>query len=664
MDCEAVDAGFAAMLHDNAGAGQALDAAWKAAAGDDATRWLLSAAALLGHGADFADFRGLQSWVHRFAAGEQAAPALQRDIDRLRIDGARVQLPSLTHDVALDAPGAREAAARLFEALRAGLWPAGDEQLMLAKALYDYHGLNDDEQRCERVALLVAESAGRAPAPAHSPPWRLRWMLLLEYCLDYWGQPAAALELRRQARELVEAHSAPALAWGLAVSEMRVALRDNDSTAQDRLYATMDRLRLQVRPGLALRGLFWQATVLMRRMQHGAALDKLDLVLSLCDDVEVPLRDRGLYLEMRAYALAGLQRWDEAEAQLQQLAAHQTGGQAAMAQTIAMALRAARAWTQHDPHARALALQAIRMAAAQKWQRLLLNFPAWAAWLAQTGLDAEVETEFVSGMVRARRLVPPDRHRSAWPWRLRVRALGPLRLERDGLPLGTTGKAQRKPLELLALLTAQGGQPLSADTAMDELWPSLEAEAPRASLDMALSRLRKLLDLPDAVRWVDGHLVLDAQIVWTDVAAFEARCARAEAADAGGAGAEEARAAAAEAIALYEAPLLGAQTLGGLVLAQRQRLAQRHLHLVQRQAQAWLDAGQWQAAAQLIERVLPLHPHAEPLYRGLMAAQLQGGETALALQTYAACEAALQRMPGVAPSASTRALADLARQPR
>ena len=169
MDCEAVDAGFAAMLQDNAGARVGLQAAWEAAAGDEATRWLLSAAALLGHGADFADFRGLQAWIDRFAAGEQAEPALERAIDRLRIDAARVQRPSLTHDHAIDAPVARQAAARLFDALRDGQWPTGDEQLMLAKALYDYHGLDDDEQRCERVATLVAECAGRAPQVTPSP---------------------------------------------------------------------------------------------------------------------------------------------------------------------------------------------------------------------------------------------------------------------------------------------------------------------------------------------------------------------------------------------------------------------------------------------------------------------------------------------------------------
>lgn len=151
---------------------------------------------------------------------------------------------------------------------------------------------------------------------------------------------------------------------------------------------------------------------------------------------------------------------------------------------------------------------------------------------------------------------------------------------------------------------------------MDELWPSLEAEAPRASLDMALSRLRKLLELPDAVRWVDGQLLLEAPWVWTDVAALEARC---EAAEAVGA---QAGSALAKALALYTAPLLGTQALTGMAQDQR-RLAQRHTRLVLRQCEARLAQGRWAGAEQLFERGMQFDPLAESLYRGLMAAQLQ-----------------------------------------
>ena len=77
-----------------------------------------------------------------------------------------------------------------------------------------------------------------------------------------------------------------------------------------------------------------------------------------------------------------------------------------------------------------------------------------------------------------------------------------------------------------------------------------------------------------------------------------------------------------------------------------------------------MDHGRWQPAVHLYERALPVHVQAEPLYRALMAAQLRGGETTLALQTFAACEAALQHALGVLPSAATQALAQVARQQR
>jgi hypothetical protein len=89
----------------------------------------------------------------------------------------------------------------------------------------------------------------------------------------------------------------------------------------------------------------------------------------------------------------------------------------------------ATAWRRRsgDPQASAGALQAVRLAAAQKWQRMLVNFPHWASQIAQAGLDAGVEVEFLTAMVRSRRLQRPDPHRADWPWRLRVWALGPSR---------------------------------------------------------------------------------------------------------------------------------------------------------------------------------------------------------------------------------------------
>lgn len=236
--------------------------------------------------------------------------------------------------------------------------------------------------------------------------------------------------------------------------------------------------------------------------------------------------------------------------------------------------------------------------------------------------------------------------------RLRVRAFGPLRIERDGQPLDGDGKAQRRPLALLALLVAHAGRPLDAASVMDELWPSLEANAPRASLDMALSRLRKLLGDPAAVVCTEGQIRLDPQRVWSDVAAFEALL---QAAEAGGERAPW------QALALYGDALLGTAPLGGRLLARRQQLGQRLCELALDAATRLAACGAPERAERLLQRAIEREPLCERLYRRLMTVQLARGERAEALRTGLRCQDLLRAALGVDLSPETQALADQAR---
>lgn len=235
----------------------------------------------------------------------------------------------------------------------------------------------------------------------------------------------------------------------------------------------------------------------------------------------------------------------------------------------------------------------------------------------------------------------------AHPVALRVRAFGPLHIERDGAPLGRVGKTQRKPLDLLALLVAEGGRPLDVALVIDELWPSLEANAPRASMDMAVTRLRRLLGVPTAVQLADGRLTLDPRQVWTDVAAFEALADTAERGDAQ---------AALAAIDLYSETLLGSGPLGGRLLARRQQLALRFGLLVQSAGSALLAQGQALHACRLYQRALCRDPLSEPLHRALIGAQIRLGERAEALRSFQRCRDLLHALLGVPPAPSTLAL--------
>lgn len=638
------DRQLAAVLADPAAARVPLEQAWQAtqAQGDATGAWLLSAVALLAAAVDFADFRGLATWLARFDSGEREGLVAERTADALRLDAARLARPALDHRFDFRSPALRDAAHRLFDALRNHRWPAGDEHVLLAKILYDYHGLEYEEAACERLAAMAGPGVRQA-----SPAWQVRWWLPVVVALDFWGHAAAAEQARQTVLDLAASGGGLRVAWGAALLELTRAMAQPDTAAQDRAALQLDALRLQVPPAWLPRGLFLQAQLLMRRGRPAAALDKVQLVLQLCADFEVPERDRGVYHELAAHALAGLGRWEPALAVLEGMREHQSGSQGEILQGIVLSLQAGRAWAldQGDAPERSVAL--VRHAAPFGWHRFLPYQPARAAQVADAALRAGVETEFVTTTVRERRLQPPEPWRADWPWRLQVRLFGSLHVLRDGQPLQAPGKGARRPRELLCLLAAHAGQALDVQMVIDELWPSLEAEAPRASLDMAVSRLRRWLGLPEAVQVGDGRIALDPDRVWTDVGALEPLAARVVAGEPGAWDALR---------SVYSGPLLDGAALGPRLLARRTALAERYAQAVQRAGLALLERGEWVAAIELAQGALHADPLCEPLHRVLIQAQLARGEPALARRSYEQCRALLRTRLGVDPSPATESL--------
>lgn len=622
------------------------------AAGDEAAAWLCAAGSLLAIAIEFADFRGLARCSGRFVRGQHLQPTLPRAIDRHRIDAALLALPQLDHGFAPDTPEVEAAARRLLQALRDDPDIAADERVLFGKMLFDHHSLQEQSVAAQRVAALVNEHLRTA---AVSPAWVGRWWMVLWMALDYWGEAAQAQEAERQVRAQVEVHDLPVQRFGLAIGGLTAAMKVGDTAAADRHFAEIDQLRSRVRPGLVPRGLQAQVTLLTQRGDFRAALDRSELLLALCADAEVPQRDQGVYLERQAYCLAGLRRFDEAVAVLEGMRAHQAGSQGALLEAIIAMMAAVRALETGREDAEERAIAAVRQAAALDFQRFLLPMPVWAGRVAEIAWDAGVETAFLRSAIHERRLQPTHPLREAWPWRLRVYTLGELLMLRDDLELRTSGKAQRKPLELLALLAAQGGRPIDSEAVIDQLWPSLEANAPRASLDMTVSRLRKLLDLPEAIVVADGMLSLNRACVWTDVAAFEA------ASDAAARPDEDAALAASRAVALYRDRLLGSEDLQGLMAAARQRLSLRFIRVVVDHGARLEAAGDWTAAQRLYERGLIQDTLAEPIYRALMRTHLQRGERAEAMRTFRRCRELLTAVLGVEPSAETLMLAERAR---
>ena len=295
---------------------------------------------------------------------------------------------------------------------------------------------------------------------AVSLAWQGRWWLVVASNADYFGQPLAAREARARAQRLADAGHLPSLRFELLCQEMTDALRADDAAGAERVFAQLEQLRPEVPPGRLPHGLRAQAAWHLWRGQYHQALARIDLLLTLCQDLQVPERDRGSYCVQRAYCLTGLRQHTGAIAQLEALRPLQTAGQADVLDALLAMARAVQALDQGADTARALVADALWRCQALGFNRFLMPLPAWAARVAEVGLQDRVATEFVTTSVRARRLQPSDPAREDWPWRLQVQVLGELRLRRDGEPLHFVGKLPKKPLELLGLLAAHGGKPL------------------------------------------------------------------------------------------------------------------------------------------------------------------------------------------------------------
>ncbi len=269
--------------------------------------------------------------------------------------------------------------------------------------------------------------------------------------------------------------------------------------------------------------------------------------------------------------------------------------------------------------------------------------PTICAPLFAAALEHGIEAEYVRMLIRNRGIAAPSLAVSAWPWPLAIRTLGAFELARDGVPVTSSGKAQKKPLEMLKALIAHGGRNVDAATLTALLWPDAEGDDAKSSFDSTLYRLRKLLDVDGALQLAEGKLSLNPAVAWTDVWGFEAALEPEP---------PDIRAA----LALYRGHFLGLDATLPWMLPTRDRLQARLQRAVLAAGEAAEAAGDWGAARGLYQRMLELDNLAEGVYRRLMICQRELGDPAGALTTYRRCRELLSIVLGRKPAAETEAI--------
>jgi LuxR family transcriptional regulator, maltose regulon positive regulatory protein len=301
--------------------------------------------------------------------------------------------------------------------------------------------------------------------------------------------------------------------------------------------------------------------------------------------------------------------------------------------------------------AEALALSSALRGHALPW------FPhAELARLYGFALRHGVETEHVKGQIRRFGILPPEDAPGleAWPFPVKIHTLGRFAVLTDDKPLKSSGKGQKKPLELLKALIAFGGGEVREDKLTDALWPDSQADNAAFALTTTVHRLRRLIGESSLGRR-GGCLRLDPRRCWVDVWALERDAAAVERSSR--AARPDALAdAAARLVALYRGPFLNDDAEQPWVLSARERLRSKFVRAVISAATALAQAGRRDEAVQCLEKGLEVDPLAEECYRRLMQAHVADGHQAEALAVYHRCRQMLAAHLGLEPSADIEAM--------
>jgi predicted ATPase/DNA-binding SARP family transcriptional activator len=234
---------------------------------------------------------------------------------------------------------------------------------------------------------------------------------------------------------------------------------------------------------------------------------------------------------------------------------------------------------------------------------------------------------------------------------MRVRLFGELEAEQAGVPVPVRGAKQRA---LLALLTLQPGQPVSADRLIDVLWGDGQAAHPANALQAQIGQLRRTFG-PAAILTTEAGYALDLGPDEVDVVRFEQLVAEGRQLAADG---EMALASAAlgEALSLRRGEPLAEFTYAGFFDAERARLDE--LTLVARESRAGADLGlgrHGELAAEL-EALCREHPLRERLWELLILALYRAGRQAEALRAYTEVRDRLVGEMGIDPGPALREL--------
>ena len=279
---------------------------------------------------------------------------------------------------------------------------------------------------------------------------------------------------------------------------------------------------------------------------------------------------------------------------------------------------------------------------------LAANHPAVLARLGELGDDADEQVAAAAAATRERlRATPPP---------LRFELLGGFRVRRGGWEIDEAAWERPMASRIVRFLLLQDESAVPEDALFDAFWPDRPADAARQHLAVAVSRARKVLDLPGT----EGSVIEAKERTYRlrlrerdSVDSGEFRKAAAAALAEEGSG----RCAALEhAATLWTGEPLPEDRYSAWSFAWRERLAEIYSHLLNALVECYERSGHNHKALRAGQSLLEVDPLNEAAHRRLMVAYARTGRTSHALRQYLECRRALVVELGVEPSAETSRL--------
>jgi DNA-binding SARP family transcriptional activator len=229
---------------------------------------------------------------------------------------------------------------------------------------------------------------------------------------------------------------------------------------------------------------------------------------------------------------------------------------------------------------------------------------------------------------------------------------------KEGELIQFSGKAQRKPLDLLKILIAFGAKSVDINLIMSCLWPDAPGDAAQKSFDTTLYRLRKLLS-DDAITLTNRCVSLNPKMCWVDVWETEQIVSSPFSTEAdalnpdlcGGGLIKLDRL-----FDLYKGNFLCFEETQQWVISPADRLKSKFIRFVKNVGDRLAQKDNWREAVNVFRKGIEVDGLSEDLYRALMESQRRVGNVADALETYRRCRQMLSVVLGISPSEATTAI--------